>query len=105
VIRIPRPNTDALLHFGTIASGNQVMRDKVTRDRLSAEFGRILCSEIEAAGLTNTFPCLIIRGIYDYADSYKNKRWQPYATTTAAAYAKELLNTILTKAAIQASRV
>jgi hypothetical protein len=27
----------------------------------------------------------------DYADSHKNKRWQPYAAGTAAAYAKELL--------------
>jgi nucleoside phosphorylase len=39
----------------------------------------------------DTFPCLVIRGICDYADSHKNKIWQPYAATTAAAYAKELL--------------
>ena len=37
------------------------------------------------------FPCLVIRGISDYADSHKNKIWQPYAAATAAAYAKELL--------------
>lgn len=37
------------------------------------------------------FPCLVIRGICDYADSHKNDRWQPYAAATAAAYAKELL--------------
>jgi hypothetical protein len=36
-------------------------------------------------------PCLIIRGIYDYSDSHKNKRWQPYAASTAAAYTKKLL--------------
>ena len=94
VARIPRPNTDALLHFGTIASGNQVMKDGVTRDRLSSELGGILCFEMEAAGLMNNFPCLIIRGICDYADSHKNKRWQPYASATAAGCAKELLNTI-----------
>ncbi|CRG88509.1 hypothetical protein PISL3812_05540 [Talaromyces islandicus] len=44
---------------------------------------------MDAAGLMN--PCLVIRGIRDYADSHKNKRWQPYAAGTAAAYAKELL--------------
>ena len=33
-----------------------------------------------------------IRGICDYADSHKNKKWQPYAAATAAAYAKELLS-------------
>jgi nucleoside phosphorylase len=42
----------------------------------------------------NTFPCVIIRGISDYADSHKNWIWQPYAAATAAAYAKELLHVI-----------
>jgi nucleoside phosphorylase len=37
------------------------------------------------------FPCLVIRGICDYADSHKNKIWQPYAAAVAGAYAKELL--------------
>jgi nucleoside phosphorylase len=46
---------------------------------------------MEAAGLMNSFPCLVIRGICDYADSHKNKQWQPYAAGAAAAYAKEML--------------
>ncbi|KAK9438543.1 Pfs, NACHT and Ankyrin domain protein [Metarhizium brunneum] len=50
-----------------------------------------ICFEMEAAGLMNHFPCLVIRGICDYADSHKNDRWQRYASATAAAYAKELL--------------
>jgi nucleoside phosphorylase len=50
--------------------------------------------EMEAAGLMDSFPCLVIRGICDYADSHKNKMWQPYAAATAAAYARELLNVI-----------
>jgi nucleoside phosphorylase len=79
------------IHYGTIASGNQVMRDGATRNQISSEFGEVLCFEMEAAGLMNGFPCLVIRGICDYADSHKNKRWQPYAAGTAAAYAKELL--------------
>lgn len=29
--------------------------------------------EIEAAGLINDFLYLVIRGIYDYTDLYKNK--------------------------------
>lgn len=48
-------------------------------------------SEMEAAGLMNSFPCLVIRGICDYADAHKNDQWQPYASVTAAAFAKELL--------------
>jgi hypothetical protein len=51
----------------------------------------IMCFEMEAAGLMDTFPCLVIRGISDYADSHKNKEWQEYAAAAAAAYAKELL--------------
>jgi nucleoside phosphorylase len=82
------------VYYGTIASGNQVMRSAADRDRLSAELGGVLCFEMEAAGLMNSFPCLVIRGICDYADSHKNKRWQPYAAATAAAYAKEVLSII-----------
>jgi nucleoside phosphorylase len=60
------------------------------RDDLAHRFGA-LCVEMEAAGLMNHFPCLVIRGICDYADSHKNKRWQGYAASTAAAYAKTIL--------------
>jgi hypothetical protein len=49
---------------------------------------------MEAAGLMDTFPCLVIRGICDYADSHKNKTWQGYAAAVAAAYMKELLSYI-----------
>jgi nucleoside phosphorylase len=67
------------------------MRDGATRDTVSAELGGVLCFEMEAAGLMNSFPCLVIRGICDYADSHKNKKWQAYAAGTAAACAKEVL--------------
>jgi nucleoside phosphorylase len=83
-----------VVHYGTIASGNQVIKDAAVRDKLSAELGGVLCFEMEAAGLMNSFPCLVVRGICDYADSHKNKRWQPYAAGTAAAYAKEVLSVI-----------
>ncbi|KAL0943129.1 g-protein beta wd-40 repeats containing [Colletotrichum truncatum] len=78
------------IHYGLIASANQLMKDAIIRDKLSATKG-VLCFEMEAAGLMNHFPCLIIRGICDYADSHKNKIWQGYAAMTAAAYAKALI--------------
>jgi len=93
VARKPR-RQGVVVHYGTIASGNQVMRDAVERDKVSAELGGVLCFEMEAAGLMNSFPCLVIRGICDYADSHKNKRWQAYAAGTAAACAKEVLSVI-----------
>ena len=89
--RKERTNNTPVVHYGTIASGNQVMRDGATRDQISSEFGEVLCFEMEAAGLMNNFPCLVIRSVCDYADSHKNKRWQPYAAGASAAYAKELL--------------
>jgi nucleoside phosphorylase len=49
---------------------------------------------MEAAGLMNQFPCLVIRGICDYSDTHKNKGWQGYAAMVAAAYAKDLLHRI-----------
>src|SRR6266480_239870 len=92
--RNPRGSQGIMVHYGTIASGNQVIRDGITRDRGSSDLGKVLCFEMEAAGLINSFPCLVIRGICDYADSHKNKQWQPYAAATAAACAKEVISVI-----------
>lgn len=91
VTRVPQRH-EVVVHYGTIASGNRVMRSATERDKISADLGGVLCFEMEAAGLMNSFPCLVIRGICDYADSHKNKRWQGYAAGTAAAYAKEVLS-------------
>jgi nucleoside phosphorylase len=83
------------VHFGTIASGSSLMKDAVMRDALAGE--GVLCFEMEAAGLANRFPCLVVRGICDYSDTHKNKRWQGYAAMTAAAYTKDLLKVMLPK--------
>jgi nucleoside phosphorylase len=85
------------IHYGQIASANQLMRDAVIRDKLAKEHG-VLCFEMEAAGLMNQFPCLVIRGICDYSDTHKNKVWQGYAAMTAAAFAKDLLYRISSNA-------
>lgn len=88
IARPDRPTNGPRVHYGVIASGNQVIKDPAVRDRLGND---CICFEMEAAGLMNDFPCLVIRGICDYADSHKNDRWQRYASATAAAFAKELL--------------
>jgi nucleoside phosphorylase len=80
------------VHYGLIASGNRLIKDGEFRDKLNESLGgNVLCFEMEAAGLMNNFPCIVIRGIWDYADSQKNYIWQEYAATVAAACAKELL--------------
>ncbi|KAF5660148.1 purine uridine phosphorylase [Fusarium heterosporum] len=93
---IPRPEretcygNDLAIHYGTIASGNSLMKDAILRDTLAAE-QNALCFEMEAAGLMNRFPCLAVRGICDYSDSHKSKEWQGFAAMVAAAYAKDLI--------------
>ncbi len=90
--REPRgEDEEVVTHYGTIASGNQVIKDAAVRDKLSEELGGVLCFEMEAAGLMNSFPCLVVRGVCNYADSHKSKHWQAYAAGTSAACAKEVL--------------
>ncbi|WZH50247.1 uncharacterized protein QYS62_011491 [Fusarium acuminatum] len=81
------------IHYGAIASSNQVMKDAVTRDKLAQELD-IICFEMEAAGLMDVLHCLPIRGICDYSDSHKAKDWQKYAAAVAAAYAREFLEAL-----------
>jgi nucleoside phosphorylase len=74
-----------------------VIKNAEFRSRLDESLGgNVLCVEMEAAGLMNDFPCVVIRGICDYADSRKNKDWQEYAAAVAASYAKELLEYVQT---------
>jgi len=97
VKRKPRKANDPVIHYGTIASANQLMRDSKKRDSYNQDYdGRILCFEMEAAGLMNSTPCLVIRGTGDYADSHKREdhAWHGYAAAAAAAFAKEFINTI-----------
>ncbi|KAK7890413.1 hypothetical protein LTR67_008299 [Exophiala xenobiotica] len=88
--REPREGHSPKVHYGVIASGDQLIKNEIQRDRLGLELGAI-CVEMEAAGLIDDFPCIAIRGICDYADTHKNDVWQNYAAATAAAFTKELL--------------
>ncbi|KAJ5982086.1 hypothetical protein N7451_012186 [Penicillium sp. IBT 35674x] len=93
--RIERETNDPQSHYGIIASGNAVIKDGYRREQLRLDTGA-LCFEMEAAGLMMDFPCIVVRGICDYADTHKNKQWQGYAAVAAASYAKELLGYIPT---------
>ncbi|CAI6097430.1 unnamed protein product [Clonostachys chloroleuca] len=77
----------ARAHLGLISSGDLVVKDEAKRDKLAALGVR--CVEMEAAGLMDTLPSFIIRGISDYADSHKfaKNEWHGFASMSAAAYA------------------
>ncbi|KAL3462601.1 hypothetical protein BJX64DRAFT_288291 [Aspergillus heterothallicus] len=83
----PKPR----IHFGMVGSGDTVMKSGLHRDRTAAQHG-IIAFEMEAAGVWDTLPCLVIKGVCDYADSHKNKDWQNYAAASAAACLKAVLD-------------
>ncbi|KAJ5813768.1 uncharacterized protein N7503_000518 [Penicillium pulvis] len=93
VEREVRVSKEPQIHYGLIASGNRVIKDGGERDKLAQDFGA-LCFEMEAAGIMNHLPCLVVRGICDYCDSHKNKEWQEFAALVAAIHTKDLLSMI-----------
>jgi nucleoside phosphorylase len=96
VERLTRPSNldQPVVHYGTIGSADNLMKDASLRDQLASSDG-ILCFEMEAAGLMNSdLRCIVVRGICDYSDTHKNDDWQEYAAAAAAMYAKELLGVV-----------
>ena len=89
--RSVRRSLQPRIHYGTIASGDQVMKDAKVRDRIG-RLHHALCFEMEAGGLVFLKDCLVVRGICDYSDSHKHDIWQSYACASAAAYVKLLLS-------------
>ena len=83
-------NTQPTIHFGRFGSANTVMKSGSDRDRI-AEEGQLAAFEMEGSGIWEVFPTIVIKSACDYADSHKNKKWQPYAAATAAAGLKALL--------------
>jgi nucleoside phosphorylase len=86
-----RARDQPYVHFGNVASSNQLQISASERTRIQREHD-VICFEMEAAGVCEEYPCVVVRGICDYADSHKNKGWQNYAAATAAACAKVLLS-------------
>ncbi|KAK4083833.1 uncharacterized protein Triagg1_1495 [Trichoderma aggressivum f. europaeum] len=79
------------IHIGTVASGDTVLKSGEDRDNIAAKEG-VIAFEMEGAGIWGEIPCIIVKGVCDYADSHKNKRWQDFAAATAASAAKALLH-------------
>ncbi|KAH6617418.1 nucleoside phosphorylase domain-containing protein, partial [Chaetomium tenue] len=80
-----------VVHFGLIGSGDTVMKSGQDRDGIARKTG-VIGFEMEGAGVWDTFPCLVIKGACDYADSHKTKVWQRYTAATAAACMKAFLS-------------
>ena len=62
--RPKRPDNQPHIHYGTIASGAGLIKNAKLRDEIFSSISQpCICFEMEAAGLQNDFPCLVIRGI------------------------------------------
>jgi nucleoside phosphorylase len=97
ISREPRDESERTrVWYGNIGSGNSMMRNPQRRDELRDRHD-LIGLEMEAAGVMNTLPTGVIRGVCDYGDGQKNKDWQSYAAAVAAVYAKGILFTISPK--------
>ncbi|KAI0141616.1 hypothetical protein GGR57DRAFT_402881 [Xylariaceae sp. FL1272] len=79
------------IHIGHIGTADTVMKSAHHRDQI-AENDNIIAFEMEGSGVWDQFPTIVVKGVCDYADSHKNKDWQPYAALIAAIGMKALLN-------------
>ncbi|EXJ69230.1 uncharacterized protein A1O5_07266 [Cladophialophora psammophila CBS 110553] len=86
------------IHIGNMGSGDTVMKSAAHRDEVARKYD-IIGFEMEGSGICDFFPTLVIKGVCDYADSHKNKKWQMYAAATAAATTKAFLEEWRPKAA------
>ncbi|NSK36941.1 5'-methylthioadenosine/S-adenosylhomocysteine nucleosidase [Blautia schinkii] len=83
---------------GKIASANTLLKSYKKRQQLKEEFG-VYAVEMEASGIADTTwemgtGYIVIRGICDYCDEYKNDDWQEYAALAAASYARDLIENL-----------
>lgn len=61
-------------------------RDEIVR----AE--KVIAFDMESAGVCGSFPFVIIKVVCDYADSPKDKAWQPYSAAAVAAAVRAFLD-------------
>ncbi|PYI19578.1 purine and uridine phosphorylase [Aspergillus violaceofuscus CBS 115571] len=88
---VPSPR----VFYGEIGCTDLVMRSGEDRDRFAAEQA-VIGFEMEGAGVELYLPSsvVVVKGGCDYADSHKEKRWQPYAALSAACCVKALLTEV-----------
>lgn len=86
------------VHYGNIASANILLKSADVREMLKEKYNT-LAIEMEASGIadaawTSNTGYIVIKGICDYCDEYKNDIWQEYAALVAAAYTRCLIENL-----------
>ncbi|KAK1240245.1 hypothetical protein MKX08_007687 [Trichoderma sp. CBMAI-0020] len=78
------------IHIGIVGSGDRVIKSGEHRDSIAKPKG-IIAFEMEAAGIMEEIPCVVVKGVCDYADCHKSKKWQDFAAATAASALQAIL--------------
>ncbi|KKP03395.1 hypothetical protein THAR02_04477 [Trichoderma harzianum] len=78
------------IFIGRFGSSGTVVKSGKHRDEIAKHYG-VLAFETEAAGVWDELPCIIVKGVSNYADSHGSKHWQDFAAATAACVAKALV--------------
>ncbi|KAL7788140.1 hypothetical protein V8C43DRAFT_288371 [Trichoderma afarasin] len=81
------------IFFGRFGSGDTAFSSGIHRDSLAETHG-IIAFEMEGAGIWDELPCIIVKGVNDYGDGHKTKKWaewQNFAAATAASVARALI--------------
>ncbi|KAK1236968.1 hypothetical protein MKX08_007916 [Trichoderma sp. CBMAI-0020] len=76
--------------IGRFGSGDKTLQSGEYRDWTARRYG-VLAFETDGAGAWDELPCIIVKGVCNYADSHVNSRWQNFAAATAASVAKSLV--------------
>ncbi|KAJ4264362.1 hypothetical protein NW762_005560 [Fusarium torreyae] len=88
--RLEQEEPQPKVHFGRIVFGDKVIKSGEERDDMARKLGAI-AFEAGGVGWLDNFPCVVIKGAYDYADGHHPKIAQRYAAATAASCTKALL--------------
>lgn len=91
-------NDMPIVHFGPIASGEEVIQSAERVKALTRQCHGLLATAMEGAGVaraalmdSNRSRFLEVRGVSDYAGPGKNDDWHEYAATAAAVFLFEFL--------------
>ncbi|KAI1742688.1 nucleoside phosphorylase domain-containing protein [Xylaria scruposa] len=85
--------TSVGIHIGTMATGNEVIKDGGHRDEIAKKY-RAIAFDMEAGGAWDGFmgkECFVVKGVSDHADSAKNDDQHKWASFTSIAAIKTFL--------------
>lgn len=85
-----RSHHEPSIHFGAVASSDSVMKSGTHRDRI-AKAEKVIAFEMEAAGVWDQLPTHVVKGVSDYADCHKNDMWREFASASAWACTKAVI--------------